>query len=369
MEIANFKAMLSEIERDRGISEEDLLRAIKDAMISAYKKRYPTADNLVVEMDEKGDTFIFENRIVVKEVTNPETEISLKDAKKIKKDIALGETTAINVTPKDFGRLAAQTAKQVIIQRIRESEKEGAFSEYIGKVGQIVSGTIQTKEHGGYLVNMGKIETFLTFTESIPTETLRPKDRVKLIILDVKKTPKGPMILISRSHPDLIRRLFELEIPEIQQGILEIKSIAREAGRRTKVAVYSNDKNVGAVGTCVGPMGSRIQNVTRELGTERVDIIEWSEDDAKFIAHSLSPAKVSKVEINKLEKSAKVLLPEKEFSLAIGKEGQNVRLAAKLTGYKIDIMSEDKIREAAELKKEEDKAQEAAEEKKEKEGQ
>ncbi len=314
MEIPNFKSMLAEIERDRGIKEEDLLAAIKDAMLSAYKKRLPEAENLRVELSDKGEARIFQDD---------------KD-----------------VTPADFGRLAAQTAKQVIIQRIREAEKEGAYGEFSGKIGQIVNGTIQTKEHGGYLVNLGRVETFLTFSESIPTEILRPKDKAKLIILDVKKTPKGPMILISRSHPDLIRRLFESEIPEIKQGILEIKSIAREAGRRTKVAVYSNDKNIGAVGTCVGPMGSRIQNITRELGPERVDVIEWSEDAAAFIAHSLSPAKVTKVEINKEEKTAKVILPEKEFSLAIGKEGQNVRLAAKLTGYKIDIVSEDKLKEA-----------------------
>lgn len=350
MEIPNFKSMLAEIEKDRGISGEHLLSAIKDALISAYKKRYPTADNLSVEISDKGDTTIFESRLVVKTVTNAETEISLKEAKKINKEISLGGSLLINVTPKDFGRLAAQTAKQVIIQRIREAEKEGAFEEYFGKVGQLISGTIQNKEHGGYLVNLGKIETFLTFAESIPMENLRPKDRVKVIILDVKKTPKGPMILISRAHPDVIRRLFEAEIPEISEGVLAIKSIAREAGRRSKVSVFSNNKNVGAVGTCVGPMGSRIQNITRELGSERVDIIEWSEDDAKFISHSLSPAKVSKVVINKealpdgrLEKSAKVYLPEKEFSLAIGKEGQNVRLAAKLTGYKIDIISEDKL--------------------------
>lgn len=345
MEIANFKSMLAEIERERGIKEQDLLQAIKDALISAYKKRYPTAEALSVDISDTGDTTIFENKIVVEEVTNPETEVSFKDAKKAKKDITLGETVSTNVTPKDFGRLAAQTAKQVIIQRIREAEKEGAFDEYKTKIGQLVSAVIQNREHGGYLVNLGKVETFLTFAESIPMENLRPKDRVKVVIIDVKRTPKGPMILISRSHPDVIRRLFEAEIPEILQGILEIKSVAREAGRRTKVAVYSNDKNIGAVGTCVGPMGSRIQNVTRELGSERVDIIEWSQDDGKFISNSLSPAKVSKVEINKEEKSAKVYLPEKEFSLAIGKEGQNVRLAAKLTGFKIDIISEDKLKQ------------------------
>ncbi|MBI5701270.1 transcription termination/antitermination protein NusA [Candidatus Saganbacteria bacterium] len=348
--------MLAEIEKDRGIKEIDLLNAIKDAMISAYKKRFPTAENLEATISDQGETSILANLVVAKTVNDPLVEISLKDVKKDNKDVKVGDTVKLNVTPKDFGRLAAQTAKQVIIQRIREAEKEGTFEEYQSKIRTLITGTVQNREHGGYLVNIGRIETFLTFTESMPTETLRPKDKVKLIILDVKKTPKGPMIVVSRSHPDLIRRLFEFEIPEITQGILEIKAIAREAGRRTKVAVYSNDKNIGAVGTCVGPMGSRIQNVTRELGPERVDIIEWSQDDSVFISHSLSPAKVSKVELNKTEKTVRVILPEKEFSLAIGKEGQNVRLAAKLTGYKIDIISEEM------LAKEKDDAKEAKKE-------
>lgn len=356
MIIPNFKNMLNEIEKDRGIKEIDLINAIKDAMISAYKKRYPTAENLEATISDQGETSILANLVVAKTVADPLVEIALKDAKKENKEAKVGDMVKLNVTPTDFGRLAAQTAKQVIIQRIREAEKEGTFEEYQSKIGTLITGTVQNREHGGYLVNIGRIETFLTFTESMPTETLRAKDKVKLIILDVKKTPKGPMIVVSRSHPDLIRRLFEFEIPEITQGILEIKAIAREAGRRTKVAVASNDKNIGAVGTCVGPMGSRIQNVTRELGPERVDIIEWSADDSVFISHSLSPAKVSKVELNKAEKTARVILPEKEFSLAIGKEGQNVRLAAKLTGYKIDIVSEEM------LTKEKDDAKEAKKE-------
>ncbi|OGC06663.1 transcription termination/antitermination protein NusA [candidate division WOR-1 bacterium RIFOXYD2_FULL_36_8] len=345
MKITNFKAMLVEIEESRGITEESLINAIKDALLSAYKKRFPLAEHLETKIDDDGEARIYRGRIVVEEVVNEDLEISLKEAKKNMKGANLGDIIQFDVTPKDFGRMAAQTAKQVIIQRIREAEKEGVYEEYIGKVGTIVNGTIQNKEPGGYLINLGRAETFLTFSESIPSENFRPKDRVKVLIVDVKKTPKGPVIVVSRSHPDIIRKLFESEIPEITQGILEIKAIAREAGKRTKVAVLSNDENVGAVGTCVGPMGSRIQNITKELDTERVDIIEWSKDDSAFISNALSPAKVSDVKINKEDRSAKVILPEKELSLAIGKEGQNVRLAAKLTGYKIDIVSDEKKEE------------------------
>lgn len=354
MKISNFKGMLIEIEKDRGIKEEDLIKAITDALVSAYKKRYPLVEGVEAEINDDGETKIYINKVVAEKISNKDAEISLKEAHKIDKDLNLGDLVKFEVTPDDFGRLAAQTAKQVIIQRIREAEKEGTFDEYQKKIGTIITATVQTREAGGYLLNLGRVETFMTFSDSIQFENLRPKDKIKVLIVDVKKSPKGPVIIVSRAHPDVIRKLFEAEIPEILQGILEIKSISREAGRRTKVAVISHDKNIGAVGTCVGPMGSRIQNITRELGQERVDIIEWSEDDSKFIANSLSPAKVSKVELNKAERSARVILPEKEFSLAIGKEGQNVRLAAKLTNYKIDIISEEKEKEAAAAAKQEE---------------
>lgn len=344
MKIPNFKNTLFEIEKDRGIKEEDVLAAIKDALVSAYKKRYTLAEHVEAEIADDGEVRIFINKIIVETVVNENAEISLPEAVKIDKDLNIGDTVKFEVTPDDFGRLAAQTAKQVIIQRIREAEKEGAFEEYINKIGSIVTGTIQNKEVAGYLVNLGRVETFLSFQDSIPGEILRPREKVKILIVDVKRSPKGPFIVISRASSELIRKLFEAEIPEISQGILEIKSIAREPGKRSKVAVASNDKNIGAVGTCVGPMGARIQNITNELGHERIDIIEWSDDPAKFISNALSPAKVSKVELNLSEKSARVILPEKEFSLAIGKEGQNVRLAAKLTGFRIDIVSEDKIK-------------------------
>ncbi|OGC15991.1 transcription termination/antitermination protein NusA [candidate division WOR-1 bacterium RIFOXYC2_FULL_37_10] len=344
--------MLTEIKEDRRITEESLINAIKDALSSAYKKRVPEAEYLETKIDSEGEAKIFRGKVVVEEVTNKEVEISLKEAQKKQKGSKLGDIIQYEVTPEDFGRMAAQTAKQVIIQRIREAEKERVYDDYIGKVGTMVNGIVQNKETGGYLINLGYAETFLSFSESIPSENLRPKDRIKVLILEVKKTSKGPVIVVSRAHPDIVKKLFEEEIPEIKQGIIEIKAIVREAGRRTKIAIYSNDKNVGAVGTCIGPMGSRIQNITKELDTERVDIIEWSGDDSKFIANSLSPAKISKVEISKESKTARVVLPEKELSLAIGKEGQNVRLAAKLTGYRIDIVSEEGIQKQNEKDKE-----------------
>lgn len=310
MKIDKFSEMLDEIQRERGIHKEALLGAIKASLLSAAKKRFKTAedeeDGLEVDISEEGEVRI------------------LKEGK--------------DVTPKDFGRLAAQTAKQVIIQRIREAEKDEIFEEYAQKQGDLITGIIQRREYGGYLINLGRIETILPVTEQIPGEILRERDHVKLFLVETRKTPKGPSVIISRAHPGLIKKLFELEVPELKDGTLEIKAIAREPGRRTKIAILSNDKNVGAVGTCVGHMGARIQNIIREIGPERIDIIEWSDNPIQLITHALSPAKVGKVEINKEEQSAKVYVSDKELSLAIGKEGQNVRLAVKLTGWKIDIV-------------------------------
>jgi N utilization substance protein A len=314
MKIERFSEMLEEIQRERGIHKEALLEAIRASLLSAAKKRFKEEgeENLEVRISDEGEV-----RIIHKE-----------------------EGKEKDVTPKDFGRLAAQTAKQVIIQRIREAEKEEAFEEFSHKQGELITGVVQRREYGGYLVNLGRIETVLSPAEQIPGEALRERERVKLYVVETKKTPKGPFVVVSRSHPGLIKKLFEMEVPELKEGILEIKVLAREPGKRTKVAVLSHDKKIGAVGTCVGHMGARIQNIVRELGPERVDIIEWSESPGVFITHALSPAKVSKVETNKKEMSAKVYVPEKELSLAIGKEGQNVRLAVKLTGWKIDILSD-----------------------------
>ncbi|HTY13335.1 MAG TPA: transcription termination factor NusA [Candidatus Omnitrophota bacterium] len=329
----NFKSMFEEIEKERGIKEADLIAALKDALLTAAKKRIEHTENLEVDIAEDGGV-----KIIDKE-------------------------TGKEVTPSDFGRIAAQTAKQVIVQRLREAEKEMSFNEYHDKVGELVIGTVQRQEYSGYLVNLGKLETFLANQDVIPGETLRPKEKVKVLISEVKRTGKGPMVIISRTHPDFIRKLFESEIPEFSQGILEIKGIAREPGRRTKVAVISHDPDVGAVGTCIGPMGSRIQTITREVKSERIDVIEWSDKPDTFIANALAPAKSVKVKLIPGESACKVIIPEKELSLAIGKDGQNVRLAAKLTGYKIDIVSEEKLAEEKAAKAAEKEAAEAAEKK------
>jgi len=332
VKIEKFHEMLEEIQRERGIHKEALLEAIKASLLSAAKKKLKTeAETLEVQISDDGEFKII--------------------------DKVDGEEK--DVTPKDFGRLAAQTAKQVIIQRIREAEKTEAFGEFTKKEGELVNGLVQRREYSGYLINLGRLETVLTPQEQIPGEVLRERDRVRLYIVETRKTPKGPFVVVSRAHPNLIKKLFELEVPELKEGILEIKAIAREAGKRTKVAVFSNDSKIGAVGTCVGHMGARIQNIVRELGNERVDIIEWSKKPQAFITNALSPAKVSAVELNKDNMTAKVIVPEKELSLAIGKEGQNVRLAVKLTGWKIDIMSEE---EAEKGGKEEAKAKAKAKE-------
>ena len=349
MKIEGFSQMLEQIHKERDIPKEALVSAIEAALLSACRKRFKETSKLEAKIDEDGIAKVFLIRTVVSKITDDAIEISAKDAKKIQPGIKAGEELSIDVTPSDFGRLAAQTAKQVIIQRIREAEKESAFDEYNKKTGDLINGIIQRKERGGYLVNLGRVETMLSSSEVIPTEQFRPKDHVKLYVVEVRKTPKGPGVIISRTHPGLVKKLFELEVPEILQGVLEIKSLAREAGRRTKIAMFSNDKNVSAVGTCIGHMGSRIQNIVKELGSERVDVIEWNEDLRAYISNALSPAKASKVIVNEEYHVAKVVVPENQLSLAIGKDGQNVRLAAKLTGWKIDIVS------AEELEKEETK--------------
>ncbi|MCX5750155.1 MAG: transcription termination factor NusA [Candidatus Saganbacteria bacterium] len=349
--IEKLNEMLEAIYNERGISKEILKEAITDSILSACKRKFTNHDNLRAEIDEEGEVKILAKRTVIEEPTNPEIEISLADAQKIDKTLELGGSVDIDVTPHDFGRMAAQTAKQVIIQRIREAEKDKAFEEFSQKQGDLLTGTIQRKEGAAYLINLGRVETLLVPQEQIPGENLRINDHVKLYVTEVKRTSRGPLVMISRNHPGLVEKLFELEVPEIAEKTLEIKGIAREAGRRTKIAIQSNDKNVTAVGTCVGHMGNRIQNIVRELGNnERVDIIEWNANVSAFISNALSPAKISGVSLDEKEKIAKVFVAESQLSLAIGKEGQNVRLASKLTGWKIDIGSDEEAKKAAEAK-------------------
>jgi len=315
--------MLKQIQEERNINKEDIVSALQEALLLAARKRFPDKETVEVKLSEEGEAQIYDQ--------------------------------GIDITPSDFGRLAAQTAKQVILQRIREAEKDGIFKEYQEKVGQLINGTVQRREPYGYMINIGRIETFLSFEEAIPGEIFKPHERVRVIILDVKKSPKGPVVIVSRAHPNFIKLLFEMEVPEIQDKILEIKGIAREPGRRTKIALVSSDPNVGVVGTCVGQMGGRIQNITREINGERIDIIEWSDNPKKFISSALSPAKSVGIEINEEAKSARVIFDPSELSLAIGKEGQNVRLAARLTGYRIDIISKEESKKE-EIKKDGEKS-------------
>jgi N utilization substance protein A len=336
-----FIEAIAALEKEKDISKDILIEAIESALVSAYKKNYGTSQNVRVNIDrEMGDIDVFMRKDVVEEVEDDMVEISLEEALEIDPRYEVGDVVEYQVTPRDFGRIAAQTAKQVVVQRIREAERGMIFDDYITRQGEIITGTVQRISNETIFVNMGKAEGILAATERVPGETYRINERIKVFIMDVKKTTKGPQVFLSRSHPGLVKRLFELEVPEIEDGVVEIKSIAREAGSRTKIAVYTEDENVDPVGACVGTRGSRVQNIVDELYGEKIDIITWSEDPEVLISNVLSPAKVEKVIIGEEEeKTATVIVPDYQLSLAIGKEGQNVRLAAKLSGWKIDIKS------------------------------
>lgn len=335
---------LNQIEKEKDISKEILLEAMENSLVAACKNHYGTADNIKVNIDRiTGAVSVYAERTVVEEVENPALQVSLEEVKVKfpKKKFELGDVVQIKVTPKNFGRIAAQKAKQVVVQKIREEERKVLFNQYCNKEREVVTGIIQRYNGGNISVNLGKADAVLTESEQIKGESFRPTERVKLYVLEVKETSKGPKITVSRTHPELVKRLFESEVTEVKEGIVEIKSIAREAGARTKMAVSSNDQNVDPVGACVGFNGTRVNAIVTELRGEKIDIINWSDDPARLIENALSPAKVVSVEVSSTEKSAKVIVPNYQLSLAIGKEGQNARLAAKLTGYKIDIKSEE----------------------------
>ena len=337
-----FMEALDELEKDRGIDKEILIDTIEQALLTAYKKNFGSAQNVRVEIDrERGDVRVFSQRVVVDESDLYDTflEIELNDAREISPNYELGDIIENEVTPKDFGRIAAQTAKQVVVQRIREAEREIVYNEFMDKENEIVTGEVARVNKNIVYVNLGRIEAIMTQAEQIPGEHYQAGQKIKVYILEVKKTNKGPQIVVSRSHPGLVKRLFELEVPEIYEGVVEIKSISREAGSRSKIAVVSHDENVDPMGACVGPKGARVQNIVDELKGEKIDIIKWSKDPAEFLASALSPAKVLSVTVDEETKSAKVIVDDNQLSLAIGKEGQNVRLAAKLTNWKIDIKS------------------------------
>lgn len=335
-----FIKAIDELEKEKEISKDILIESIEIALVSAYKKNYGTSQNVRVVIDrDEGDIDVFMKRNIVEEVVDDLTEISIADALEIDPRYTVGDAIEYQVTPRDFGRIAAQTAKQVVVQRIREAERGMIFDDYVTRQGELVTGVVQRISNETVFINMGKAEGILAGTEQVPGETYTVNNRLKVYIMDVKKTTKGPQVYLSRSHPGLVKRLFELEVPEIQDGIVVIKSISREAGSRTKIAVASLDENVDPVGACVGSRGSRVQVIVDEIFGEKIDIINWSDDPEKLISSALSPAKVEKVIVSPVEKTAVVVVPDYQLSLAIGKEGQNVRLAAKLCSWKIDIKS------------------------------
>ncbi|MBR3706607.1 MAG: transcription termination/antitermination protein NusA [Firmicutes bacterium] len=336
-----FIQAIEDLEKERHISKEVLIEAIESALVSAYKKNYGTSQNVRVDIDqETGDINVYMRMDVVEELEDELTQLTLEEAKEIDYRYEVGDIVEYQVTPRDFGRIAAQTAKQVVVQRIREAERGMIFDDYITRQGEIVTGSVQRISNDTLFVNIGKTEGILSANEQVPGETYKINDRLKVFIMDVKKSNKGPQVFLSRSHPGLVKRLFELEVPEIEDGTVEIRGIAREAGSRTKMAVYTEFENVDPVGSCVGTRGARVQAIVDELNGEKIDIIPWSEDPAELIANVLSPAKVEKVIIDQEEeKMATVVVPDYQLSLAIGKEGQNVRLAARVSGWKIDIKS------------------------------
>lgn len=337
----DFIDALHEIEKEKGISKDVIFDALESALISSYKKNFGASQNVEVEMDRgTGKVKVVALKEVVDTVENEYLEISLDDAKKIDDKFQTGDIAKIEITPKDFGRIAAQTAKQVVIQRIRDAERDVIYDEFINRENEIITGLVQRISKNNVYIDLGKTEGVLPPSEQMEGEEYNQGDRLKLLISEVKKTTKGPQIILSRSHPNLVKRLFELEVPEISDGVVEIYSISREAGSRTKISVFSKDPNVDPLGSCVGFKGSRVKVIVDELKGEKIDIVIWSKDIGEFIANSLSPSKVLNVIANEKEKSAVVVVPDYQLSLAIGKEGQNARLAAKLTNWKIDIKSE-----------------------------
>lgn len=360
---------LEDLEKEKGIKKEYLLESIEAALVTAYKRNFDALENVKVIMDKKtGATYVYSIKEVVERANDPVQEISLDEAKKINKSIQIGDNVEIEIVPKNFGRIAAQTAKQVIVQKIREAEREILYNDYSDKKGEIVSGPIQKAERGIVVMDLGKLEGVMPLKEQVPTENYNVNDKIKAYVVDVEKGEKGaPQVIVSRSHPDFVRKLLEFEIPEIYEGLIEIKSVSRDPGKRSKVAVYSQDPNIDPVGSCVGQRGIRIQNVINELHGEKIDVIEWNPDISIYIAAALLPAKIMAVDSKEDEKFAQVIVPDDQLSLAIGKAGQNARLAARLTNWKIDIKSESQFRQmlqekAASENKENDENENSSEE-------
>ncbi len=338
---SDFLVAITQLAAEKNLPKDLVLRSVEAALVSAYKKDLAMAEqDVAVKISPgSGEVKVYLRKLVVEEPNNPETEIALKEAKKVKSDIEVDDILDIEIKPANAGRIAAQTAKQVVLQRLREAERDMAYEAYVDKEGQIILGVIQRMEPRLIVVELGKSEAVMPTVEQVRTERYRVGQRLKFYVLEVSRTGKGPQIIVSRAHPNLLRCLFELEVPEILNGSVELKVIAREAGHRSKVAVWANQQGLDPVGSCVGLRGVRIQNIANELNGERIDIVQWDEDIETFIANALSPAQVSNVKVNEGQMVATVVVPDNQLSLAIGKEGQNVRLAAKLAGWKIDIKS------------------------------
>lgn len=335
------------LEKEKGISRDVLVEAIEAALVSAYKRNFNQAQNVRVDLNlGKGTMRVLARKDVVDEVFDSRLEISVEEARRINPNYVVEDVVELEVTPKDFGRIAAQTAKQVVTQRVREAERGIIYSEFIDREEDIMNGIVQRVDSRYIYVSLGKIEALLPASEQMPNEQYKPHDRIKVFITKVEKTSKGPQIFVSRTHPGLLKRLFETEVPEIFDGTVEIKSVAREAGDRSKISVSTDIPNVDPVGACVGQKGQRVQVIVNELKGEKIDIVKWSEDPVEFVANALSPSKVLEVIVNKEDKATTVIVPDYQLSLAIGKRGQNARLAAKLTNWKIDIKSESDAREA-----------------------
>lgn len=342
---------LNQLEKEKDIDKEVIMEAIEASLVGACKRDFGKADNIKVSMDRvTGDITVLAEKEVVEEVLDPALEISLSDAKMRDIHYEVGDIVNVEITPKNFGRIAAQHARSVIVQKIKEEERKVLFNHFYCKEKDVVTGVVQRYIGDNISVSLDeRTDAVLTKNEQVPGEIFRPTERIKLYIIEVKDTNKGPKIVVSRTHPELVKRLFEKEVFEVQDGTVEIKSIAREAGSRTKIAVWSNNPDVDPVGACVGQNGARVNAIVNDLKGEKIDIINWSDDSAVLIENALSPSKVISVEVNEDEKNARVIVPDYQLSLAIGKEGQNARLAARLTGYKIDIKSETQAREAMEM--------------------
>jgi N utilization substance protein A len=342
-----FLGALKQIEKERNIPLDKLLPFIEDALVAAYKKNFGANQHVIIEIDRhSGELGIWQRKLIVPQVEDEDTEISLAEAQDMSPDVEVGMELDLEVPNRTFGRIAAQTAKQVIVQKIRECEREIIYGEYIRREGELISGTVQRYESRNILVDLGRAEGLVPVSEQAQNEWFRHGDRIKCYVLEVKTANRGPQVILSRAQPAFLNKLFELEVPEIRQGIIRVKAVVREAGFRSKIAVKSLESTVDPVGACVGPKGSRVQAVVDELRGEKIDVIPWSDDPIMFVANSLQPARVSRVTLYEEDRSAVVVVPDNQLSLAIGREGQNARLAAKLTGWKIDIKSETQARAA-----------------------